>query len=1081
MSRNSVNTNAKYSLDESGCFVIENYNETKPFSNFFPGIAGLWGIPMWAFYVNRGQGIASFGVHSKDKAILEFQPANKAYRVTSLNGFRTFLKLKSGGKTIVYEPFQLPSLISHKIKQTMKMTSHDLTLEEVNATLGLKITVNYFTLAQEPLAALVRRVTVTNLSKQKKDIRMIDGLPAVTPYGLNDWVAKHMCRTVEAWIKVRRIKEKTPYFHLNVEVNDTPQVKHIREGNFYFSFEEGGAKLSDVIVEAACVFGNSLDFRVPEVFVDSAKFSVPPVQQTSNRTPCAMSFTSFKLGAKQAKPFVSMAGFAYNQDQVQKFAAKALEQGFTDKKAQENKDVVGSVKDFAFTKSSSKEFDMYCGQTFLDNVMRGGLPVSLQTEEGKVALNVYSRKHGDLERDYNFFTLAPTYFSQGNGNYRDVNQNRRNDVWFNTDVKESGIVSFLSLIQADGYNPLVVKGLTFVAHDEAKLQKFLDTEVPPNSRSQVEDFLKKGFQPGDLLNFISTEDIKLKSSLKDFLGKVLNVCHKHESADHGEGFWADHWTYNIDLLESFTAVYPEKLRALLWEEKPFHFYHNSHYTLPRNERYILTKSGVRQYHSVLHDAKGTKADQHGNKLRIRNGDGDVYHTHLMGKLLCLAANKVSSLDPSGIGIEMEADKPNWYDALNGLPGLLGSSINETFELKRLALFLQKTLDEIQAKADTKVLVFNELHIFITRLIHTLATEKDALNYWQKSNDLKEHYRYRVRQGIDGEEQPLTVSEIRKFLQLVVERMDRGVAAAKTRSGHIPTYLYHEVVEHERLEKTHTDGPAHIKPLKFRRHDLPLFLEGFVHALRAAAGTAEARKIYEAVRKSPLFDTKLKMYKVNTDLSGETEEIGRTRIFPAGWLENESIWLHMEYKFLLELLRNGLYEEYFENFQATLVPFLKPKTYGRSILENCSFIVSSAHEDKALHGQGFVARLSGSTAELLHLWLWMNVGQRPFSLDAGGKLCATLQPVLPGWLFTKKSSGNIPKDCYAFRFLGNTLVVYHNPKREDTFGKNACRVQKIFLSYSEKSAPVTLSSSVISAPHSYDLRDHKIQRIDVELG
>ena len=39
------------------------------------------------------------------------------------------------------------------------------------------------------------------------------------------------------------------------------------------------------------------------------------------------------------------------------------------------------------------------------------------------------------------------------------------------------------------------------------------------------------------------------------------------------------------------------------------------------------------------------------------------------------------------GIEMEADKPNWYDSLNGLPGLLGSSVSETLELKRYCMFL----------------------------------------------------------------------------------------------------------------------------------------------------------------------------------------------------------------------------------------------------------------------------------------------------------------------------------------------------------------------------------------------------------
>ena len=50
---------AKYSLHKNGNFIIEDYNNTKAFSNFFPGIAGIWGIPMWVFYVNRGQCISS--------------------------------------------------------------------------------------------------------------------------------------------------------------------------------------------------------------------------------------------------------------------------------------------------------------------------------------------------------------------------------------------------------------------------------------------------------------------------------------------------------------------------------------------------------------------------------------------------------------------------------------------------------------------------------------------------------------------------------------------------------------------------------------------------------------------------------------------------------------------------------------------------------------------------------------------------------------------------------------------------------------------------------------------------------------
>jgi len=70
--------------------------------------------------------------------------------------------------------------------------------------------------------------------------------------------------------------------------------------------------------------------------------------------------------------------------------------------------------------------------------------------------HVYSRIHGDIERDYNNFNLDPSYFSQGPGNFRDVSQNRRLDVLLQPAVKDFNLRVFLSLLQADGYNPLTV-------------------------------------------------------------------------------------------------------------------------------------------------------------------------------------------------------------------------------------------------------------------------------------------------------------------------------------------------------------------------------------------------------------------------------------------------------------------------------------------------------------------------------------------------------------------------------------------------------------------------------------------------
>ncbi|MCF7925007.1 MAG: hypothetical protein K9L26_00535, partial [Candidatus Izimaplasma sp.] len=74
-------------------FIIKNYLKKQTFSNFLPGLAGKKGIPLWAFYVNRGQGISGFGLQNKNHPIMEFTPANKAYESVGQIGFRTFLKV----------------------------------------------------------------------------------------------------------------------------------------------------------------------------------------------------------------------------------------------------------------------------------------------------------------------------------------------------------------------------------------------------------------------------------------------------------------------------------------------------------------------------------------------------------------------------------------------------------------------------------------------------------------------------------------------------------------------------------------------------------------------------------------------------------------------------------------------------------------------------------------------------------------------------------------------------------------------------------------------------------------------------
>ncbi|MCK7490795.1 MAG: hypothetical protein MZW92_02680 [Comamonadaceae bacterium] len=110
---------------------------------------------------------------------------------------------------------------------------------------------------------------------------------------------------------------------------------------------------------------------------------------------------------------------------------------------------------------------------------------------------------------------------------------------------------------------------------------------------------------------------------------------------------------------------------------------------------------------------------------------------------------------------------------------------------------------------------------------------------------------------------------------------------------------------------------------------------------------------DAIKASGLYDVPLGTYKTSSDLDACGHEIGRIRAFTKGWLERESNFLHMTYKYLLGLLKAGLYERFFDEAKTNLVCFMDPATYGRPTIENSSFVATSNNPNPAVRGQGFV--------------------------------------------------------------------------------------------------------------------------------
>lgn len=127
---------------------------------------------------------------------------------------------------------------------------------------------------------------------------------------------------------------------------------------------------------------------------------------------------------------------------------------------------------------------------------------------------LYSRKHGDLERDYNFFSISPTFYSQGNGNYRDINQNRRLDVIFNPKLRDYNLRHFVNLLQLDGYNPLSIKEVRYkLKSRKISFCKYGLSEVQDN---KIYELLSNSFAPGDVLKFVQDNSVHLIISFENF-------------------------------------------------------------------------------------------------------------------------------------------------------------------------------------------------------------------------------------------------------------------------------------------------------------------------------------------------------------------------------------------------------------------------------------------------------------------------------------------------------------------------------------------------------------------------------------
>ena len=923
----------KYYLKDDQ-FIIEDYDKQKPFASFLPGVAGLNGIPMWVYYTNRGQGIAGFGVENKDGSILDFVPANQAYRRTETVGFRTFIK--KGGR--VHEIFSSAS-IKQQPRQ-MNISANSFGFVEENTDLDLRIEVKYFTVTNKPYPGLVRKLTLSSLSGLVVDVEVIDGLMTLWPYKNDNAIIKDMSNLAVAWFEVYNVEKNLPFYRNRSTTSDSAEVGIIEAGHFYAAYSSVTDGPLPVFYDPDVVFGNNTSLTRAENF---EKFNIPELlkekQVSANKIPCAYSALTGRIS--EPVIIISLVGKMNHVDQLNE-AAKAFSVEYFQDLERKAQKLGESLSQDVAGKTAYPMFDAYVRQSYLDNLLRGGYPLVFEGKDGPIVYHVYSRIHGDMEREYNDFHVEPAYYSQGIGAYRDVNQNRRNDIFF---VKEAGIYNvrqFMELIQLDGQNPLSIKGSTLTVAEpeaEALLRHIIE------KKEVIALILSKSFTPGKLMTTLDDYKVVLDMDKDEFLKEVLKNSKQEIQAAYGHGYWVDHWTYNMDLVDNYLNIYPDRFEELLYKDI-YRFFLSPELVLPRRDKYVLNKEGkVRQYDAVIRDQERIDAlgiDPSGTNWQ-KSKDGTLVTTTLFGKMFSLVMNKITNMDPSAIGIMMNTDKPGWNDAMNGLPGLFGSGTSETIELKRIVEFLTEG-----HKAYGRALELPEELAAMTKGYMRLLSQYDDGHLkeqmvYEESQSLKEAFNEAIKFGTTGKNVSIDVTDLTLMLEALLRRLVKAIQLAiKMGDGIPPSYLVHEARAYQVVEgKRHpVNGLENVVVTAWKVRALPLYLEAPARYLKQSKDKKIAMAMFEKIRNSGMYDAKLGMYVTSESLEEESLEIGRARAFTAGWLERESVFMHMEYKYLLGLLKGGLWDEFFQVIKTALPPFMDPEVYGRSTLENSSFIASS---------------------------------------------------------------------------------------------------------------------------------------------
>ncbi|MEM7549386.1 MAG: hypothetical protein AAF363_06925 [Bacteroidota bacterium] len=840
-------------------YKISNSNLMRPFFMSIVSDSNHW------MFISSNGGLTA-GRKNAEYALFPYYTDDKLTELVDTTGSKSIFQISKNGQLEVWEPFSERDEYKYSYTRNLykNIYGNKILFEEINHDLELTFRYQWSTSNQ---FGFIRKSWIINDSKDEINIRLLDGIQDIMPYGVNPDLQGIRSNLVNAY-KRNELEADSGLgvFALSAIIVDRAEPSEALKANIAWSmgldnptyllsslqlddFRKGAKPEQEIDIKAE----NGSYFISEDITLKPKGESNWIIVANVNQTASSIAEISKKVksdedlveeinediekGTQELICLVSSSdGFQLTTDRQRntRHYSNTLfnimrggifdlnyqieKRDFKDYLSKANKSVCVKAADHL-----DKLPDVFSVQALKDLVDQSGDHDLIRLSLEYMPLK-FSRRHGDPSRPWNRFSINTRSEKDGSkildyeGNWRDIFQNWEALAHSFPEFAESMISKFLNASTFDGYNPYRVT--------------------------------KDGFD--------------------------WEIIEEHDPWSY-IGYWGDHQIiYLLKFLEFLKDYYPDRLAKYF--DADLFVYANVPYE-------------IKPYSEILKNPKDTIIFDRESDLEIRNrrseigADGallsssqqNIHQVNFVEKILATYLAKLSNFIPEA-GIWMNTQRPEWNDANNALVGN-GVSVVTLCYLRRFTSFFRTLLAEHSDYNDLKIsiellLLFKSLHVALKQhqeLLSDSISDKNRKNIMDALGMPASDYRSGIYEnGFSGKKETLAISELTDFFNLASKYIDHSVAANE-RSDH----MYHAY------------NLMSVSGNEVKVDYLDVMLEGQVAALSSGyLSPEEALALLNGMKSSPLFREDQYSYLLypNKELPGFLER----NIIPSSSIEKSKL-------------------------------------------------------------------------------------------------------------------------------------------------------------------------------------------------